>query len=141
MRRAIMSQSDYMAPQAQANVVELIRDGHYLVFTNDTVLPDEGAIEELRILAYAQRKKPTLGPENAQAIETLAEAVATGVLTNVVWAGCQEAKRLVDKLPARRREPIRDAGEAERHALEAGEASQIPIALSPFPEVTVSGTG
>ncbi len=127
---------------AQSHVVELIPGEHYVVFTDDgDALPDEEVIEELRILAYAQRGKGTLGPETAQVVETLAEAVATGVVTNVVWAECQEAKRFVDKLRDRRRKHIREAGEARERALEAIGEPGVPIAVPSALEVAVSGTG
>jgi len=134
---------DFAAPSAPSRVVELIPGEHYVVFTDggDT-LPDVDVIGELRILAYARRNKETLGPGTAQVIATLAEAVATGVATDVLWAECQEAKSFADKLRSRRRERLRKADEAAQHALEAIQAPQIPVAApAGTADITVSGTG
>jgi hypothetical protein len=138
-----MTNRPYFAAQpTQSRVVELIPGEHYIVFTDASdVLPDEDVIEELRILAYAQRNKGTLGPGSAQAIETLAGVVASGVITDAVWAECQEAKRFADKVRSRRRERIRKAAEAAKHALEAVETPRLPLAGLSAADVTVSGTG
>jgi hypothetical protein len=126
----------------QSHVVELIPGEHYVVFADDSdAFPDEDVIEELRILAYTQRNKGTLGPGTAQVVETLAEAVATGVVTNVVWAECQEAKRFADKLRGRRRKRIDEADEAKKRALEAIGEPGVPVAVPSALEVAVSGTG
>jgi len=133
---------DSAAQRARPHVVELIPGERYVIVADGTdAIPDEDVIEELRILAYAQRNKGTLGPESVQAIETLAEAVATGVITNAVWAECQEAKRFADKLRSRRQKRIREAEEAKKHALEAIRESQVPVAGSAALDVAVSGTG
>jgi hypothetical protein len=126
----------------QSRVVELIPGEHYVVFADDSdAYLDEDVIEELRILAYAQRNKGTLGPGTLQMVETLAEAVATGVITNVVWSECQEAKRFADKLRGRRRERIQEAEEAKRRALEAIAEPGVPVVVPFALEVAVSGTG
>jgi hypothetical protein len=128
--------------QAQSHVVELIPGEHYVVFTGGSdAVPDEDVIEELRILAYAQRSKGTLGPETVQVVETLAETVATGVITSAVWAECQEAKRFADKLRSRRRERIRKTEEAAKRALQAIQEPQVPVAAHSPVDVAVSGTG
>jgi len=138
----MINRPGFVAQETRSRVVELIPDEHYVVFTDGSdVLPDEDAIEELRILAYAQRNKGTLGPGSALAIETLAEVVATGVITNAVWAECQEAKRFADKLRSRRRERVHKAEEAAQRALEAVQEPQIPVAALATANVTVSGTG
>jgi hypothetical protein len=136
------NQSDFIGNPTNLHIVVLIPGQHYVVFTDvSDLLPDDDVIEELRILAYAQRNKRTLGPETSQTIETLAEAVASGVISNTVWAECQEAKRFVDKLRSRRRRRLSEAEEAAQHALEAIKASRIPV-VAPLPSnLTVSGTG
>lgn len=137
-----MADPGFAAGKMRARVIELIPGEHYVVFTDSNdALPDEDTIEELRIIAYAQRNKGTLGPAEVQAIETLAEAVATGVITNTVWAGCQAAKDYVGKLRSRRRERIRKAEEAVKRALEAVQDAQVPVTASPGADATVSGTG
>jgi hypothetical protein len=137
------SSPDSVAPSMRSRVVELIPGEHYVVFTDSgDALPDEDVIEELKILAYAHRKKETLGPGTTQVIATLAEAVAEGIVTNVIWAGCQEAKAYVVKLRSRRREHLREAEEAARHALEAIQAPQIPVAApAAATEIQASGMG
>jgi len=134
---------DFAPPSAPLYVVELIPGEHYVVLTDGgDALPDEDVIGELRILSYAQRDKETLGPDTAQTVATLAEAVATGVATDVLWAECQEAKRFVDKLRSRRKERLRKPEEAARHALEAIQAPQIPVAVeAAVTDISVSGTG
>jgi hypothetical protein len=137
-----VNRSDSAAQQTRDIVVELIQDEHYVIISGGSgAIPDEDVIGELRILAYVRRGKGTLGPESAQAVETLAEAVATGVITNTIWAGCQSAKRFAVKLRAQHRERIRKAEEAEQRALEAVRAVPIPVTASPAAEVTVSGSG
>lgn len=49
--------------RARVRVVTLIPGEHYVAFfgSGDGVVPDDDAIEELRILAYTRRNKETLG--------------------------------------------------------------------------------
>jgi hypothetical protein len=130
------------AEKMQSRVIELIRGEHYVVFTDSSdALPDEDTVEELRIIAYARRNKETLGPAEMQAIETLAETVATGIVTNVVWAQCQMARDYVGKLRSRRRERIQKAQEAAGRAIEAARDAQVPVAVPAGAHITVSGTG
>ena len=127
--------------QLRTRVIELIPGEHYLAFTDSgDPLPDEDTIEELRVIAYARRNKGTLGPSEVQVIETLAEAVATGVLTNVIWAQCQAAKDYVDTLRSRRRERLQKAEDAARLALEAAQDAQVADSALAAGNVTVSGT-
>lgn len=138
----MINRPDFAVQQTQSQVVELIPGEHYIVFNDDSgALLDEDVIEELRILAYAQRGKGTLGPGSAQAIETLAETVATGIVTNAIWAECQEAKRFADKLRSRRRGRVGKAEEAAQRAVEAVQAPQVPVATLSVADVAVSGTG
>jgi hypothetical protein len=134
---------DFATPKAPSRVVELIPGEHYIVLTDGgDPFPDEDVIGELRILAYAQRDKETLGPDTAQTVAALAEAVATGVATDVLWAECQEAKRFVDKLRSRRKERLRKPEEAARQALEAINSPQIPVAVdAAVTDISVSGVG
>ena len=134
---------DLASPPATSRVVELIPGEQYIVLADSgDALPDEDAIGELRILAYARRNKETLGPATDQVIATLAEAVASGVATNVLWAQCQQAKSFADKLRSRRRERLRKAGEVAGRALEVIQAPQIPVAApASATDIIVSGTG
>lgn len=137
-----MSDPGSAAGEMRTRVVELIPGEHYVVFTDSSdALPDEDAIEELRIIAYAQRNKGTLGPAEMQAIETLAETVAAGVFTNAVWAECQAAKDYVGKLRSRRRKGIQKAEEAAKRALEAAQDAHLPVTATSGTDFTVSGTG
>ena len=137
-----MTDPGFAREKVQACAIELIPGEHYIVFTDSSdAPPDEDTVEELRIIAYARRNKGTLGPAGMQAVETLAETVATGVFTNAIWAECQAAKEYVDKLRRRRRERIQKAGEAAERALEAVQNPQVPVTAPSGANVTVSGTG
>jgi hypothetical protein len=133
----------------QPRVIELIPGEHYLVFTDPSAeLPDEDAIEELRMIAYAQRKKETLGgPVELEAIATLAQAVATGVVTNYVWEGCKAAKEYVSRVRDRHRElkkaaeAAKPAEEAAKGALEAVQAAGLPGVPAAGSAITLSATG
>jgi len=140
-----MSDPGFAAAKTRNRVIELIPGEHYVVFTNrGDSLPDADTVEELRIIAYARRNKGTLGPAEIQTVETLASTVASGVVTNVVWAGCQMARDYVGKFRSRRRERIQKAEEAAAHALEAAQDARVPVTLPAgiaATKVTVSGTG
>ena len=134
---------------AQPRVIELIPGEHYLVFTDPSAeLPDEDAIEELRMIAYAQRKKETLGgPVELEAIATLAQAVATGVVTNYVWEECKAAKEYVSRVRSRRRER-KEAAEAAKptedaanDALEVVQAARLPGVPAAGGAIILSATG
>lgn len=135
-----MSDTQLTAEEIPACVIELIPGEHYIALTDSgDALPDEDTIEELRIIAYARRNKATLGSADLHALETLAETIATGVFTNMVWAECEAAKDYVRKLRSRRRERIETAEEAARRALDASQNSPLPFTAGA--DVTVSGTG
>jgi hypothetical protein len=124
---------------AQPRVIELIPGEHYLVFTDPSAeLPDEDATEELRMIAYAQRKKETLGgPVELEAIATLAQAVATGVVTNYVWEECKAAKEYVSRVRSRRRER-KEAAEAAKPA-EVAAKDALEAVQAGFPGIPAAG--
>ncbi|MGH3292962.1 MAG: hypothetical protein ACRDP7_14245 [Trebonia sp.] len=134
---------DFAMPTAPTRVAELIPGEHYVVLTDGGgAFPDEDVIEELRILAYAKRDKETLGPDVAQTVASLSEAVAVGVASDMLWAECQEAKRFVDKLRSGRKKRLRKPEDAARQGLEAIKSPQIPVIVdAAVTEISVSGTG
>lgn len=134
---------DFAAPTAPARVVELIPGEHYVVLTNDGgAFPDEDVIEELRILAYAKRGKETLGPDVAQTVASMSEAIAAGVASDLLWQECQEAKRFVDKLRSLLKKRLRKPEDAAQQGLEAIKSPQIPVTVEAgITEISVSGTG
>ena len=135
--------SDLSRHRAQAQVVTLIPGEHYVAFfgSEDGILPDDDAVEELRILAYTRRNKETLGPIGPHDVITLAEAVAGGIITNALWAECQAAARYVKRRrTASHPKPIESPAEATDRALEAIQSPSIPVPTAPSPQTcTVSG--
>ncbi len=133
---------------ASVSIVELIPGEHYIVVARaggDDV-PDDDAVEELRILAYARRNKGTLGNPAEQVAATLAETVAGGILTNSVWAQCEAAARYVSRLRASRRDKratdgAEEAEGAARRAVEALGSAGVPVSASAATMVGISGIG
>jgi hypothetical protein len=110
-------------------VIELIPGEHYLVlFAAPGELPDNETIEELRILAYARRRRDTLGPGLETAIATLAQAVSADILPGSVWMRCQAAVSYVRNYRARPAPPAAVSSEQVAvAALEAIRAAQAPV--------------
>ncbi|HXL92409.1 MAG TPA: hypothetical protein VN969_26020 [Streptosporangiaceae bacterium] len=130
------------------HVVELIPGERYVVFrgtqsseTLDELIPGGEAIEELRILAYAQRNKDVLGPVSEQVIMGMAEAIAGGIGTDVLWGECQALGRYVKERRASRRKPVEQVEEAAQLTVEAMRAPDVPVTTVPSPSsLKISGT-
>jgi len=121
-------------------VLELVPGEHYVVFFRvaDGDLPDEDAVEELKILAHAELGKEVLGPAETQAVISLAEAVAGGLITNGLWAQCQAAASFVAKRrAAKKAKTVHNAADAARLAVEAIRSPEVPVSAPP-PGVFVS---
>ncbi len=115
-------------------VLELVPGEHYVVFfdATDGDLPDADAIEELKILAQADRGKEVLGPAEAQAVISLADAVAGGLITNGLWAQCQAAASFATKRrAAKRAKTVQSAADAASLAVEAMRSPDVPLSAPP----------
>jgi hypothetical protein len=89
----------------RAVVITLIPGEEYLVLQDpaDEDVPDDPAVQELRMRAYELRGKETLdGPTALEVIGTVAGYMASGVVGNATWAMFPAAARWVQRVRSRR---------------------------------------
>ena len=89
----------------RAVVITLIPGEEYLVLQDpaDEDVPDDPAVQELRMRAYQLRGKETLdGPTALEVIGTVAGYMASGVVGNATWAMFPAAARWVQRVRSRR---------------------------------------
>jgi hypothetical protein len=121
-----------------AHVIELIPGQDSLVlFTEvDDELPDEDAIDELRMHAYERAAAPDLGtPEMVSDALTVAQMMADGVVGAAAWEGLRATKRFVDRWRARDDAPLASPEATGERALFAARlAGALPApATAPAP--------
>jgi len=125
---------DASSQSRRLDLIELIPGEHYLVFfdADPGTLPDEDAIEELRILAYMARDKPVLGLAEQAVAVTVAEAVSGNLISEAIWERFPAAWRFVRHWRERRKSAApataEEAGEAAVQAVQAVESSSTPPA-------------
>jgi hypothetical protein len=108
-------------------VLELIPGEHYLVlFVEPGDMPDEETIEELRILAYARRRRDTLGSSKEAVVAALAQAASADGLTGSVWARCQAAISYVRNYRVHAVPREVDLGRLAESALETIGSAEVP---------------
>jgi hypothetical protein len=118
-------------------LIELIPGERYLVFfdADPDTLPDEDAIEELRLMAYMARRKPVLGPVEQiveAAVLSVAETVSGNLISEAISERFPAARRFMRRWRERRKSaaPVttEEAKEAAALAAQAVESSSTPPA-------------
>jgi hypothetical protein len=86
------------------HVIELVPGEEVLIIaSDDTELPDNDAVAELRMQAYERRDEATLGTSIPSALQTLAGFIAAGVIGNAAWAAFPAAVRYARECHRRRK--------------------------------------
>jgi hypothetical protein len=146
MPSTVDRQSSTQDDQEAAWTAELVPGEHWLLIldaSDDSDLPDEEVLHELRRLALQRQTRPTMGAVDWAHVAVLAEAVGTGVAATAVWDGFRSAAGFLQRLRSKHRERITSPEQAQHlmikltQTIGQGSAAAAPRVPLPRPDAVL----